>query len=39
MLATTTEATEAKAPFSPFNFALFCAIVAASIVGIPLYGY
>ena len=25
--------------FMPFNFVLFCAIVAATIVGIPLYGY
>ena len=25
--------------FEPLNFVLFCAIVAASLVGIPLYGY
>ena len=39
MLATTTEATPIRAPFSPLNFALFCAIVAATTIGLPLYGY
>jgi stearoyl-CoA desaturase (delta-9 desaturase) len=34
MVDTTSEDT-----FMPFNFVLFCAIVAATIVGIPLYGY
>jgi stearoyl-CoA desaturase (delta-9 desaturase) len=34
MVNTTSEDT-----FMPFNFVLFCAIVAATIVGIPLYGY
>ncbi|MDE3218433.1 MAG: fatty acid desaturase, partial [Nitrospirota bacterium] len=34
MVATTTEDS-----FVPLNFVLFCAIVAATIVGIPLYGY
>ena len=34
MVATTTEDA-----FVPLNFVLFCAIVAATIVGIPLYGY
>jgi len=36
MVATTT-ATEDV--FVPFNFVLFCAIVAATMIGIPLYGY
>jgi stearoyl-CoA desaturase (delta-9 desaturase) len=34
MVATTTEDV-----FVPLNFVLFCAIVAATIIGIPLYGY
>jgi stearoyl-CoA desaturase (delta-9 desaturase) len=34
MVDTTSEGT-----FMPFNFVLFCGIVAATIVGIPLYGY
>ena len=39
MLATTTEATPSEDVFVPLNFALFCAIVAATMIGIPLYGY
>ena len=39
MLATTTEATETADVFVPLNLALFCAIVVATIIGIPLYGY
>ena len=39
MLATTTETAPAKAEFSPLNFALFCAIVIATTIGLPLYGY
>ncbi len=39
MLATTTETTPTKEEFSPGNFMLFCAIVTASLIGIPLYGY
>jgi stearoyl-CoA desaturase (delta-9 desaturase) len=31
--------TASEDTFMPFNFVLFCAIVAATIVGIPLYGY
>src|SRR5438128_7013608 len=39
MLATTTEATPTEDVFVPLNLALFCAIVVATIIGIPLYGY
>ena len=41
MLATTTEAeaTPAEDVFVPLNLGLFCAIVIATLVGIPLYGY
>src|SRR3970282_574891 len=39
MLATTTEAEPISAEFSPLNLALFCGIVAATMIGIPLYGY
>ena len=33
------EATITKEQFVPLNFALFCAVLAATVVGIPLYGY
>src|SRR6478736_2919655 len=39
MLATTTEAIPVKEEFEPLNFILFLAIVLATTVGIPLYGY
>ena len=39
MLATASDATPTASPFSPFNFALFCAIVLATTIGLPLYGY
>ena len=39
MLATTTEATPTEDVFVPLNLALFCAIVAATCIGIPLYAY
>ena len=39
MIATTTEAAPTEDVFEPLNFVLFCAIVVATIVGIPLYGY
>jgi stearoyl-CoA desaturase (delta-9 desaturase) len=39
MLATTAEATPTEDVFVPLNLALFCAIVAATMIGIPLYGY
>ena len=39
MLATTTEAAPNEDVFVPLNLALFRAIVAATVIGIPLYGY
>jgi stearoyl-CoA desaturase (delta-9 desaturase) len=39
MLATTAAAPPTEDVFVPLNFALFCAIVAATVIGIPLYGY
>ena len=39
MAATTTDTTLTEDVFVPLNFVLFCAIVAATIIGIPLYGY
>ena len=39
MLAGTSEATPVEDVFEPLNFVLFCAIVLATLVGIPVYGY
>ena len=39
MVNTTTAVPPTEDVFVPLNFALFCAIVAATVVGIPLYGY
>jgi stearoyl-CoA desaturase (delta-9 desaturase) len=39
MVNTTAEAPPTEDVFVPLNFILFCAIVAATVVGIPLYGY
>ncbi|OGW51369.1 MAG: hypothetical protein A2V62_10465 [Nitrospirae bacterium RBG_19FT_COMBO_58_9] len=39
MPATTTAPPPTEDVFVPLNFVLFCAIVAATVIGIPLYGY
>ena len=39
MLATTTEATQTEDVFDPLTFVLFCAVVIATVIGLPLYGY
>ena len=39
MIATTTEDTQTEDVFDPLNFVLFCAIVIATVIGLPLYGY
>lgn len=39
MAATTIDTALTEDVFVPLNFVLFCAIVAATVVGIPLYGY